>query len=60
MANEDIRLLLKTNRIYLWEVAQLYGCTESTLSKKLRIELTKEEKEKIVSIIEKIKKSSSN
>ena len=55
MANQDIRELLKHNRIYLWEVAQLYGCTESTLSKKLRIELSQEEKEKIIAIIDELK-----
>ena len=55
MANQDIRELLKRNRIYLWEVAQAYGCTESTLSKKLRIELSQEEKDKIIAIIDKLK-----
>lgn len=59
MANQDIRELLKINRIYLWEVAQLYGCTESTLSKKLRIELPQEEKDKIIAIIDIIKKDNS-
>lgn len=59
MANQDIRELLKSNRIYLWEVAQLYGCTESTLSKKLRIELPQEEKDKIIAIIDIIKKDNS-
>lgn len=60
MANQDIRKLLKNNRIYLWEVAQLYGCTESTLSKKLRIELSKDDKEKIIDIIKQIKVNSFN
>lgn len=60
MANQDIRKLLKNNRIYLWEVAQLYGCTESTLSKKLRIELSKDDKEKIIDIIKQIKINSFN
>lgn len=56
MANQDIRELLKRNRIYLWEVAQLYGCTESTLSKKLRIELSIEEKDNIIKIINQLSK----
>jgi len=59
MANQNIRNLLKENRIYLWEVAQIYGCTETTLCKKLRVELSKIEKEKIISIINEIKKCSS-
>ena len=58
MANRDIRELLKENRIYLWEVAKEYGCTESTLSKKLRLELSTKEKEKIKAIIENLKNSS--
>lgn len=60
MPNKDIRNLMKINRIYLWEIAQLYGCTESTLSKKLRIELSKEDKEKIIDIINQIKSNSFN
>jgi hypothetical protein len=56
MANEDIRKLLKDNRLFIWEISQFYGCTESTLSKKLRIELSKEEKKKIFDIIEKLRR----
>lgn len=60
MANEDIRRLIFESNIPKWKIAKEYGCTDSTFSKKLRDELTKEEKEKIVSIIEQLKNSSSN
>lgn len=56
MANQDLRDLMKKNRVYIWEIAQEYGCAESTFIKKLRFELTQEEKEKIVEIINKLKK----
>lgn len=57
MANQDIRELMKENRVYIWEVAQAYGCAESTFIKKLRIELSQEEKDKIIAIIEKLKQN---
>ncbi len=56
MANRDLRDLMKRNRVYIWEIAQEYGCAESTFIKKLRFELSQEEKEKIISIIERLKK----
>lgn len=57
MANQDIRKLMKENRIYIWEVAQVYGCAESTFIKKLRVELPQEEKEKIIAIISELKQN---
>lgn len=57
MANQDIRELMKENRVYIWEVAQLYGCAESTFIKKLRVELSQEEKDKIIAIIDKLKQN---
>lgn len=60
IANEDIRLIIFESKIPMWKIAQEYGCTDTTFSKKLRVELTQEEKDKIISIIEKIKNSSSN
>lgn len=59
MANEDIRRLIFDCKIPMWKIAYEYGCTDTTFSKKLRIELSHEEKEKIISIIENLKNNSS-
>lgn len=54
MANEDIREKLKNNSIKYWQVANEYGITDGNFSRKLRKELTSEEKKKILNIIEKL------
>ena len=59
MANEDLRLIIFNSKIPMWKIAKEYGCTDSTFSKKLRVELPKEEKEKIINIINELKNSSS-
>ena len=51
MANIEIRKALKAKRMYNYELAKLLGITEFTLSRKLREELTVEEKEKILKLI---------
>lgn len=58
MANEDIRRLIFESNIPKWKIASEYGCTDSTFSKKLRAELSQEEKDKIIAIIEKLKQDS--
>lgn len=45
MANEDIRRLIRDNYMRHWELAEQLGISESTLVRKLRKELTTEEKE---------------
>ena len=56
-SNSDIRNLLKTKNIKHWKLADLLGVSETTLVRKLRKELPKEEKEKIINIIEKEKEN---
>lgn len=53
MANIEIRNALKKKRMFNYELAELLGVTEWTLSRKLRKELPPEEKQKILDIIEK-------
>jgi len=55
MSNEDIRKLIFDSKVRMWEVAKELGCTDATFSRKLRTEFSKEEKEKIKTIIEKLK-----
>ena len=55
MKNIDIRNEAAKARIKLYEIAEGLGITDSTFSRKLRKELPPEEKEKIRSVIRKIK-----
>lgn len=54
MANEDIRKSLRNNNIKYWKVANEYGITDGNFSRKLRKELSNEEKKKIFDIIDKL------
>ncbi len=53
-ANNDIRIIAKQKNVCLWEIAQEYGMTEWTFSRKLRKELPESEKKYICAIIEHI------
>lgn len=55
MQNLDIREKLKNSRIFQYELAEAMGISEMTLLKRLRRELSKEEKEKIFIIIKQLK-----
>lgn len=52
MANLEIRQQLKKHRVFNYELAELLGITEWTLSRKLRKELPDEEQERIIKLIE--------
>lgn len=54
MKNLDIRELLKEKRVRQWQVADKLGIAEMTLVRKLRYELTAEEKQNIFTIIEEL------
>lgn len=50
-ANYEIRRAAIVANVRLWEVAELYGCVDSTFSRKLRRELPPAEKARVLSII---------
>lgn len=50
-ANQEIRKFIKDNNLKHYEVANMLGIGETTLVRKLRIELPEEEKENILNII---------
>ena len=52
--NMDIRLAAAGSGVKLWQIAEALGVTDSTLSRKLRQELSEKEKEKVLSIIQEI------
>jgi hypothetical protein len=53
--NEDIRKLIKQSDFCLWQVADKLEVHENTLFRWLRKELSKEEKERILKAVEKLK-----
>lgn len=58
-ANMKIREKARNSRVRLWQIADALGMQESLFSKKLRKELTEEEQEKILSIIDDLAKGAS-
>ena len=55
MENLAIRKAAKEAGIPLWKVAEQYGVTDSTFSRKLRRELPKGEQDKLLKIITSLK-----
>ena len=53
-ANTEIREKGKQAGVCLWEVAAEYGMNDGNFSRKLRLELPQEEKEKILAIINRL------
>ena len=51
-ANTVIRSAAKCSGIFLWQIADALGVQESSFSKRLRKELSAEEKKKILAIID--------
>lgn len=54
MPNSEIKIAAMSARVPLWRVAEELGIADSSLSRKLRRELSAEEKEKILGIIERL------
>lgn len=55
MKNLDIRKAATAASVRLWQLAEAYGCTDATFSRKLRHELPEAEKEKLFKIIDELK-----
>lgn len=54
MANQELRQYLKANEVRIWEVANSLKIHETTLVKKLRVELQPEFEQKVYLAIEEI------
>ena len=51
MENADIRAAARQNNVKLWEIAEYLGIWDTALSRKLRRELSKEQKDAILEAI---------
>lgn len=56
MANKDIRNYAHSHKVKLWHIADELKITDSSLSRKLRYELSDEEKQRIFKIIDTLAK----
>lgn len=54
--NVEIRNQIFSNNLKKWKVAEMLGITDSSFSRMLRKELSEEQKNKIMNIIERMKK----
>ena len=54
MNNLIIRQAAKEEGVHLWQIAERVGITDSNFSRKLRRELPKEERERILRLIDEI------
>lgn len=52
MANEVIRKLARVKNVPLWKIAHALGISEPTMTRKLRFELTSDETQRMIEIIE--------
>ena len=55
MANERIKAAARDAGVYLWEIAEHLRMTDSAFSRKLRHELSDNEREQVLEVICKIK-----
>lgn len=60
MNNIEVRDAIKNSRLFGYEVAAALGLSETSFSRKLRTELTPSEKERILTVIELLKKEGAN
>lgn len=54
MANQDIRQYAKTHGVKLWQIAAVLGISESTMTRRFRVELNEPEKQDMLRIIDEI------
>lgn len=60
MNNLDIRTVAEKSNVKLWRIAEYLGITDGSFSRKLRKELTAEEKQKIFTIIDELATENNN
>lgn len=54
MANKDIRSYAKQKGVKFWQIADVIGISEITMSRRLRYELSESDKAEIMQIIDEL------
>ncbi len=60
MNNSDVRTAAKNAGVFLYQIAAAIGISEPTMTRKMRFELSEQEKQPIFDAIEKIKANETN
>lgn len=60
MTNQDIKAKAKLKGVYLWQIAEKLGVNDGNFSRKLRKELSADEKQRIFAIIDEIAAANKN
>ncbi len=56
MNGHEVKELILSNGVKLWQVAELWGCTDGNFSRRLRKPFNADEVERVKDIIARIKK----
>ena len=51
MANEELKKTLKNQGVKLWQIADMLNISEATMTRKMRHELSNEERIRILSLL---------
>jgi len=54
MCNTDVRTKAKAKKVTLWQIAEALGISEPTMSRRMRHEMTADEKKRIFTVIDEI------
>ena len=60
MTNNEVRRAIRVSGFYFWQVAEKLGMTDSSFSRKLRKELSEDEKQRVYDALEKLGKEEAN
>lgn len=55
VANQDIREHIRESNVKMWAVARRLGIADSTLCRRLRFELPRTEKQKIMTVVNELR-----
>lgn len=55
VANQDVREHIKESGVKMWAVARRLGIADSTLCRRLRFELPRAEKQKIMTVVNELR-----
>ena len=58
MANEMIREKAKRSGVPLWKIARELGISEPTITRKLRVDLSDNDKQRVIAIIDRLGRES--
>lgn len=55
MTNKEIRAIMKQEKIFIWQIAEVLSIHETTMIKRFRTEMSDKQKQEVISAIEEIR-----